>query len=436
MVEERYREQYQIDPSSLEFASMSIWRDSFEMTAVHTAILHEMKKAGYTAPVKTVDRQVALLPQFQENGRFSAARYRQMDDNMRLALWRRVQDSIAEDHFRSDMMSIPKSPAEADFIARMNVRQRSFDMVSFSVDAYPNTEVNAYGTGHPELFRKARFSRISVKSGEREARQILNSVKDGSLSFEEAARTYMQDEQNTQDGQSEQNTPGLAGDMGVKLAYELVQEIPEEADREKLFALGAGEYSDVMQLASGWGFFRVEEAARDADFSDSETLEKVRSYIREFERGLMENWAVEEANRFIEQVKAFDFNEAVYQRGLQKRSFGPLSINYGNVDLFPVLSSVPELSGAQSDERFWKIAFSTPAGECSEPFVWGNNVAVFYPGEETGATEAALGEITSKISDYWLSVETNRELHRHFITSKKMDDRFYEIFIRNTFPGN
>mgnify|MGYP002353429976 CR=1 FL=1 len=71
-----YSEQYRASGNDLDvqFAAFQIWRAAFESTVIRTAALQEMKAAGYATPPKVVDRRMAELPVFQENGRFSAAR--------------------------------------------------------------------------------------------------------------------------------------------------------------------------------------------------------------------------------------------------------------------------------------------------------------------------------------------------------------------------
>jgi hypothetical protein len=418
-----YRQQY--DPDNFQYAGFQIWEEAFKAAAVHTAILHEMKQAQYAIPARVVDREVAQLPQFQENGRFSSALYQRLSSNDRLTLWRQMQDDLIKRLFISDITGVLKSSAEGKFIGKMASPQRTFQMVSFSVDAYPDSEYTAYAEEHPELFRVTHLSKITVNSGEREARQLLNSIKDGTAAFEDAARTQSQD-----------SYAERGGDMGIKLAHELIQEAPEEGDREKLLALGAGEYSDVVKLESGWAFFRAEEAVRDVDTSDPTVLEKVRSYVRNFERGRMENRALENAREFIALVQSSDFDDAAYQQRLEKRNFGPLPINYGDVDLFTSLRffSVPELANAASNENFWKIAFSTPINTPSEPLVQGGNVLVLFPTDETEAEESSIDAIASTYSDYWLSYMTEQSISTYFLNNPKMDNRFFQTYFRYFLP--
>jgi hypothetical protein len=420
----QYR-QNTMDPDNYQLAGYQIWREAFEAAALHTAILQEMKQSSYTVPAGIVDQEVAQLPQFQENGRFSAALYQRLPNNERLTLWRQVQDDLAKERFRSDVTGLLKSSGEGTFIGKMASPQRSFDMVSFSVDSYPDSELAVYAAEHPELFRTTHLSKITINASEREARQILDSIQNGTTTFEDAARTHSQD-----------SYAERGGDMGIKLAHELTQEITEEGDREKIVILGKGAYSDVIKLASGWAFFRAEEAVQPADVSDSATLEKVRSYVQGFERGRMEDWAIAQARDFIGMANNAGFAEALNSKGLEKRSFGPVPVNYGNIDLFTTLGSfsVPELASASSNENFWKTAFSTPVNTLSEPLVQGGNVLVLLPASETDAEESSVEGIASTYTSYWLSYMTDQSIRTYFLTSKKMKDEFIATYFRYFLP--
>jgi peptidyl-prolyl cis-trans isomerase D len=303
----------------------------------------------------------------------------------------------------------------------MAAAQRSFDMTIFSVDAYPEAEYEAYIREHSDLFRSVHLSVITVNSNEREARKILDSIKNGETTFEDAAKSY------SKDGYAERG-----GDMGIRMVYELSIDIPEETEREKVIALARNDYSDVVKTGSGWSFFRAEETVQEADVSDEAVLEKVRSYVRNFERGRMEDWAIAQADKFIALVNEAGFEDAVAQQGIEKRSFGPVPLNYGNVDIITTLASqsVPEISASASNEDFWKVAFSTPIKTPSRPVVQGSNVLVLFPNEETMAEESTIENITSTVNSYWLGYVSEQGLQQHFMNSSKMEDKFFDIYRR------
>jgi hypothetical protein len=384
-----------------------------------------MKAAGYAAPVKEVDREMAQLPIFQENGRFSPALYQAYDDNTRLTLWRQVEESLSEEHYRADLTGLLKPAREAAFIGRMASPTRTFDMTFFSIEDYPDSEIIAYGEENSDLFRSAHFSKITINSSEREAQEVLNSIKAGTSTFEEAATTQSQD-----------SYAEKGGDMGIKLFHELSAEVPGAEDREKLLALEKGEYSDIIKLDSGWAFFRAEDTVAPMDSGDPAALEKIRSYIRDFERGRMEDWTIARAEEFIAHVQESGFEGALIEQSLEKRHFGPISINYGEVELFNTLSSlsVGELAGAAVDENFWKAAFSTPLDTPSAPLVLGSNVLVLLPLEETPADETVSQNIESLLSSYWLSSNMEQTLRSFFLNNEKFEDRFFETFLKYFWP--
>ncbi|MDR3342929.1 MAG: SurA N-terminal domain-containing protein [Treponema sp.] len=422
----RYQ-QPSVDDRNYFSVNYQIWREAFEETVVHTAILQEMNHAGYTAPVDVVDREVAQLPQFQENGRFSTARYRQLDNTTRMSLWRQVQDSIAIDRYNADMTNLRISSKEGPFIKAMASPERTFDMAAFPLSDYPDTEVIAYTLSNPGLFQVTHLSKIAINSSEREARQILATVQEGTQTFEDAARTH------SQDGYAEKG-----GDMGIKLAYELSTEVPDATERESVIGLAKGAYSPIVKVPSGWAFFRAEDAPHPADTGDAALVAKIRVYITEFERGRMEDFFVNQADALIGLINASGFDAALAQQGLSKRHFGPLPLNYGRVALFTSLASfsVSELTDAVSNENFWQTAFSTPLNTPSKPLVIGNNVVVLYPLEETPADETNAGYIETAYSSYWLSYILDQNVHSYFLTNEKLEDRFFDAFFKYIQPLN
>ncbi|MDR1288208.1 MAG: SurA N-terminal domain-containing protein [Treponema sp.] len=416
--------QSEITEENYPVINFEIWQQAYIEAVIQTAILDEMNRSGYTASDKLVNREVAMLPDFQENGRYSPSRYQALDSSTRLNLWQKVRDKLIRERYEADIGEMSMPEGEIAFIAGMAGDQRSFDMVSFSTNDYPEEEQTAFAFANPDLFTVTRLSKITVNSGEQEAARVLASIKDGTTSFEEAARSYSQDEYAEQ-----------GGDMGIKMAFELSIEVSETAARDSLTSLGAGEYSGVLQVPSGWAFFRAEEAPRAAVMEDELTKQKIRSYLMEYERGRMADWAEGEALAFIALVNEYGFTEAANQKNITKQSFGPLPVNYGSVELFPSVatSQVAELQPGATDENFWLTAFSTPLYTPSEPVVLGRNVVVLFPLEETGADESVANPIQS-YSSYWMSLLARQSIRSHFLTSEAFEDGFVQAYRRYVAP--
>ncbi|MCL2601024.1 MAG: peptidylprolyl isomerase, partial [Treponema sp.] len=376
---------------------------------------------GYEPPSRVVDREMMNLPIFQDNGNFSLALYRQVDESRRLAIRRRVQDDISVARFRADVDGLLTPSTESGFMGRMASTERSFEMVVFSVDAFPESEIEAYVLENPDLFRSAHLSMVTIRGNEREARRILASVDNGELTFEDAARIY-----------SNNIFSDRGGDMGPMMAHELRFHIPDQDVLEAALSVPAGGHSDVLRTAAGWVFFRAESDVQDADLSDPLVMGRVGAYMRSFARGRMENWAIAQAEEFGILANEYGLDGALAQHPeLERREFGPVPINFGSVDLFSTLGhDVNELAGSAMNEHFWTVAFSTPLNNASGPVVQGGNVLVLFPTAETEGHYTANAMVASNYTDFWLLNTNDQLLHQHIMNSPRFDDRFIEMHSR------
>jgi parvulin-like peptidyl-prolyl isomerase len=391
---------------------------------MHTAVLQIMKRSNFTVPDKIVDREMAKRPEFQEYGRFSQTLYRQVSESRRLSTRRQEQERLTSAMFSSDLNNLLMSENEAKFIADMASPLRSFEMVSFRVDNFPDSEYLSFAQENSALFNSIHMSSITVAS-EREARRIRSSITDGTITFEDAARNHSQDFNNER-----------GGDMGSRFLFELDGEMGI-LDRQTIYALRRGEISDIVEVADGWAFFRIENELVQADFNDANVMDRVRTYMRNFQRGQMEDWAIDRANEFIADALEEGFDNAARWHNLERHNFGPLPVNFGNLEIFPTLDSFSisgfsqqELGFLARNENFWKTAFSAPVNSPSQPLVQGNNVFVFLPTEETEADEFTTENITM-IYTWLINNIPELLLQQYFIHSDKMDDRFWEFYFNN-----
>ena len=403
------------DPSMRRY----IWRMAFEEAVVNTAILDEVSRAGNIVPEDAINREIAQL--FQENGRFMADRYRSLDNATRLSLHREASDRLMAQRYYLDLASIRSSDAEAAFVGAMASPRRMFGTAIFPLSSFPDSEVSLFAQSNDNLFMSNRFSRITLGS-EREARQVLDMVRNGSTTFEEAART------NSTDSYAD-----IGGDMGSRMGFELSFEITNEEDRDAVMSLAHGDTSDVVRVANGWAFFRALDTALPVDTEDSAQLDRVRSYMVTNRRGIMENWLIEQAESFSLEVRRSNFTAAALSGNVFTNTFGPLPVNYGDSFLFTTIrsSGVPELQSAGNNLFFWQLAFHTPLNTPSEPLVIGDNVLVLYPIEESREDEVLITSIESTFrSSVLQQMETS--FRSSFIAkdNPKFDNRFDAAFDR------
>jgi len=402
-----------------------VWKQAYEGAVTHTAILQILKRSGYEVSEKTVNKKVLQLPQFQDNGRFSIVLYNRMPESTRLTLWRQQQEEIEMGMFFDDFFTLLVPASESKFIANMSSPQRSFDFSFFNVDDYPDSEYLSYANENSKLFNSIQLSKITISGSEREAKKILASINDGTTTFEDAAKA-----------QSKDNYADRGGDMGPRYCYEIDGEIPNADDREMVYGLKKGELSEVITVNDGWVFFRAENELTQANFDDSSVMDKVRDYVKNRERGRMENWAIDKAKEFITDSKESGYVNAARWRNLSINNFGPIPLNYGDVSLFTALDESlkvtgitdQEVDGLSKNENFWKTTFSTPLNTPTEPLVQGSKVYVFFPTEEIDTEESAKEEIATNYSTQLLQNIANQSLQRYFINNEKMKSNFDETY--------
>jgi hypothetical protein len=411
-----------------------LWQQAYESAMVQTAVLQMTKKSGYTPSEKAVNKVILQSPEFQVNGRFSLPLYNRMTEAARLSLWRQTQEDIARTAFFRDLFTLLIPESEAKFIANMSSPSRIFNYVSFKIDDFPESEILSYARENSNLFKSIHLSKVSIAGSEKEAQKIQASIKDGTISFEDAARA-----------QSRDFYDDRGGDMNIRYYFEFEDEIPNSADREMVYSLARGEMSNVISTSYGWTFFRAEGELINADFEDTAVLDKVRVYIRSKRKSIMEDWTVEQAKDFISETKESGIINAVQWRDLELGSFGPFPLNYGGVDIFTTLESLSEsgitmqdLMGLSINENFWKSAFSTPVNIPCEPLVQGDSVYVFIPAEEIEADEYSLELLESRYSTNFVNDAANRSLQRYFLdkNNKKLEDHFEETYSRLFQPGS
>ncbi len=421
------QQNYSREQMSDIFAIMQIYRQAFDNTVIHTAKMKEMEKAGFVLPNSMVDKAIISLPNFQQDGVFSATAYNATPSDRRMIISNSIKEQITSGTYDRVMGNLRISANERKFIDAMNNSVRSFEMASLPISAYPAGEVRSFAENNPDLFKQIHLSVITLNSSQRDANNLLESIKKGTSSFEDAARNRSNDAY-----------AGTGGDMGIKIAYELNAEIPLEY-QQSIFSLANGELSSVIQVPNGWAFYRMEESAQSLDLNNADNLARVRSYITGYERGRMDDWLIERADAFIAAADRDRFSEtaaALAYEGFKTNTFGPLPLNYGNSEVFAKISEsgITELSYAANDINFWTHAFKTPINTISEPMIVGDNVIILRPTSETIGTENAEAEENVYLTMLRYPSVMNFAVNQNFGNQIRQSGVYVDNFV-NTYLG-
>lgn len=406
-----------------QFFAFQVWKGAFDRTVVHTALLHEARKAGITVSEDRLNEAILENPEFFEDGKFSLERYREASESRKLAIRNYLREEALKGYILDDALSLRPSSREVDFLKSMAREERVIEYVILPFSAFPEEQKAAFGRENPAKFRRIDLSRITLDE-EKEAGTVLGKVKDGSLSFEDAAKAHSKDAWADQGGAS-----------GPRWGYELESELAQAQDAQALLALTAGEVSRVYKTASGsWAFFRAEGPAAEPDFASPDTLKAVWDYMNKWERGRIEDAAVLRGKDFAVDAAARGFLSAAGSYGLSVRDAGPFPLSYGDAfssgsaSLFRGISG-EGLDGASNSEKFLSSAFSLEAGAISEPVLLRESAVVFRVKEIRPADDTGV-QLIEFYYPYLFAQAREMELYEKFLASPELKDNFTTAFFQ------
>lgn len=409
------------DNTNLQMQLRLIWREAFNRTVFHTAVTQRAEAAGMRITESRVDRAIAQMPQFQEQGRFSAERYRNTPSQERFALRRFIEESLMYERVVQDVVEGTEvAEAEVAFFRSMAGPERRFSFVSIPFSEFPEEELVSYAEENAELFRSAQLSVITTRGSQEEAEEIRRQAVERESSFEDLAR--------------EHSTGALAeqgGDMGRIFAYELERDLTRPEDVEDVLNTGEGEVSPVLETPTGWAFYRVNAPTVRFDPEDTRALEAVRSYMNTFQRGYIEDFVREEAAAFADAARQSSFAEAAAAQELEVAETEFFPINYGDSPYFSQLNrgGGQQIAEAAQTERFFLEGFSLREGEVSEPIVLRRSVVVLRLEEEREVPP----EDTEFLVDYYpylVQQNQSQQVRLSFVQEEKLVDNFAATFGR------
>lgn len=416
----------QIDTRNL----YTIMRQAFDSTIVRLAILGQMEEVGYTPSNTEINRNLIQRYYSDADGKFQEAYYNRTSDTEKIArrtmmteelmVVRYLTDFVGDENNRFGMKTGAK---ELDLVKEMLSPERSFYYVSFSASDYPESEVGRFGGENAELFATLNLSMITTDN-ESEAARVLNLIRSGETTFDEAVAAYSTKRRTDSDGKIISNMR-----KDVNMIF------PDAADLETVVTLAPGEISPVIRSGISYVIVRCDGQPTPADFSQEETLAVVRDYMQRNERGTIEDYLMAMARDFADKASADGFDETAAGLSKTKNETAPICINYGNAS---VLTSSPAdsdmmLAAAVNDERFFKTAFGLKSGEVSDPVMVGDEAVVLLLKEESAA-DPERTEIYQQAYTPYTAEWTQREMNAAYLSSGKFKNNFDATFLRYFIP--
>ncbi len=404
----------------LELQLRLAWRQAFNRTVMRTALLQQADRSNVRVSEARVDELIAQDPRFQTNGRFDRTAFSSISNQERFSLRNFHQESEAFNLFVDDVLYGSVSPeGEGRFVASMAGPERSFDIVRFPFDAFPQDQVQAYARENSELFTELNLSVVTLASRE-EAERIRAQAQEPGNPFAELARTYSRDLYGDQ-----------GGEIGRIWGYEVQQELLNPDDLERLTTLPAGSLSELVETTSGWSFFLAEDDPQPFDASREETIREARSYMQSFEQGRIQDFVRREAETFRDATDVENITAAAETAGYSVHETPYFPINYGNQQLFTRVNipDIPDIQDATFRESFFVTAFSLEENQISQPVMLQRSAILLVLRDEREVD----AESTEFLRSYYDSIRAqfqSDEIEFAYIDEDRLEDNFLPAFNR------
>lgn len=406
--------------SDVELQLRLAWREAFDQTVLHTAVLTAAADSSMTVSEAYVDRAIAQAPQFQVGGRFDSGAYGSLSQQERFSLRRFYRETAIFDQFVADVIGEPRpSSGERAFVAAMAGPERSFEVARFDFGSFPESQVAQFAQDNPDLFAELDLAVITMPS-EDEAHEVRDQALEPGAQFGDLARTFSRDLSADQDGA-----------VGVSLGHEIARELRNEEAIAELAALERDEISTVIETTSGWAFYRALSEPVPFDADEDGALEDVRTYMEIYEQGLVQDYVRDDAERFVETARRDGFRDAVGERGLTVIETPFFPVNYGNQPYFGQVGSpeIPDLADASFREEFFEVAFGLDEGDVSAPIVLRQSVIVLRLREERAA-ETSDVEFLSNFYEAIVQQFHSEVAEEVLVEDELLEDNFVAAFNR------
>jgi len=422
-----------------EFVERQIMHAAFNASMIQLAAQEEALNAGFYLPDKNINK--ALIPYYTDStGAYSEKLYTQTSEQQRLANRRQVIDYLTaqrciEDNFGTydNIFGLKTSSAEIAFVQKMAEKERIFKYVVFEESQFPQEKIRAYGEEHTDLFAEHNLLMLTFNSQE-DANKTAQALQKDEITFEDAVVT---------------NSTKLGTDSTGKLLspYRTTvnRTFPESKDLDTVLKLDVDEVSPVVKTSSGYAIVKCTAPVTAADFTLPETQDRVLSYMKSNERGIIEDYLEQKAKTFIEAAKIGGFSQEASVNDLVVQTSNPITLNYGNAAMLPQISYQSDtfFSAGIRNETFFKKAFALKQGEISEPVLLDSNVLVLQLEEEKAGSEETKNNIANsyrQFASFWyyeypLAMLAHQQLswgQQTFIdfvlNSKNFTDNFNAVF--------
>ena len=409
----------QADDANYEYQVYQIWKQAYDNTVMHTALMQEADKSGLIITESAIDRYLLENgPYINSEGEFDPQLYNSVSDVTKKNIRDEIKESILTQTLLDDLFGSYISPAELEFIDSMGRNEKEFDYLVFPLTQYPAAKTRTYGESNAIEFTTLEMSIITL-SGEnqQEAESIYNRIANNEILFEDAARTYSLD-----------TYAENGGEVGTNYFFAMRENFNNEEDLNAVFSLKAGEISSLLETPYGYNIYQVNKTPELPDFSNEETLSVVKDYLIARERGIVEDYITTEATKLITSYQN-DISAAASEAGLDIFSTTATPINFGSslfLGSFVYSDTEQYLANLENNESALTKLYNTEEGSFSEPIIINAGILMAFCKTDL-ANEGNL-ETLSMIYPYVAPQVQQSDFTNSIFTSENFEDNFLQVF--------
>jgi hypothetical protein len=412
-----------------EQTSFQFFNAAFKATIQNLAYTDFVNKSSWIPSDFAVNSN--LIRYFtDENGKYSEKIYNSVPESQRamlrsdlensLIVSRFVNDLYGENGLKSDKLyGLKDASKEAEFIANMGKDKHAFEIVSFDLNEYPNSEIISYAKNNAEMFTLYDFSVLTLES-ESEAKSLLKQLKAEEITFEDALAEKSTKHYSDKDGK-----------LANQYRFQLSEIIENEDEIAALITMAKDSYSSAIKTSKGYSIFKTDGDPVALNTTNEETINVVKEYIKNKEMSIIEEYFISKAKDFASDAAVSGFNTACKSFKLKKTNIKPFPINYGNIGFIEPMADVAELTTLSTDKENLTKLFSLAKNEISEPILINSKVVVAKCTDIISSDIKSTEEIASLITQ-----EDQYTADLTLMESDKVENHFIEVYIANFMQNN
>ncbi|MFA6856782.1 MAG: peptidylprolyl isomerase [Treponema sp.] len=404
-----------------------IFNYAFNATVQKMAFSSAVRKSGYIVPQNAVNR--AMLPYFSDSsGKYSPKLYKEAPASSIESMQKEFRNTLTTSRYSDDcfgsqntvgkeaLYGLKSSAAETAFLHDIGKNKRAFNMVSFDMKDYPDSEKTAYGKANAQKFVKYNMSVITCED-KAKAESVAKRLANNEIKFADAVGEY-----------SKKTYSNENGNLTNAYYYQLEKIIKNADDLKAVTGLSKGTTSRPVETSEGFSIFYADDNAVQPDFTSDATIKDVYNYLNTYEAGHIEDYYTNIAKNFASAASAKSFDDACRQFNLTKTEVAAFPLNYGSVSLAgSVDTKNAALTGADTNENFLTTAFTLKQNEISVPVVNGKNVLILQlTGESSEETPVDASVLKTETDNYDQSSASSV-----LMKSPKLENNLMSVFFNN-----